>query len=279
MKEVSKEFVAKALPKRDPWSHKGDFGRLLVIGGSRTFSGAPALAALAALRAGCDLVKILAPERAADIAASFSPDIIAEPLRGGFLSNLHTRNVLEQPRGFSAVVIGNGIGTRHETISFLKKLITRLDKPCVIDADGLNAISCDIPLGNSLILTPHAGEFKKMTGEHASQDLDERQSQAKSLAKRTGAIVLLKGHVDIITDGHDAMLNKTGSVHMTKAGTGDVLAGIVGAFLAMGMTPLQSASSGAYISGLAGEIASKKLGFGMLSSDMLTEIPKAIASV
>lgn len=280
MQYVTMDMVKKALPRRDSWSHKGDHGRLLVIGGSRTYSGAPALAALAALRTGCDLATVASPERAADIIATFSPDLITEPFRGSFFNTSHTRGVLELSERAHAVLIGPGLGTRRETRSFVTTLLSRLEKPCVIDADAIKALTAskDI-LGPDHVLTPHSKEFSLLSGNHPSKTLSERASQTRALAKELGCTILLKGHVDVISDGRETLLNKTGSPSMTKGGTGDTLAGICSALLATGNSPLNSACAAAYMNGLAGEFASKDFGPGLLASDLIDLIPKVLGKL
>ncbi len=280
MKYITMDFVRKSLPRRDPWSHKGDFGRLLVVGGSRTYSGAPALAALAALRSGCDLVKIAAPERAANIAASFSTDLITEPVIGNYFSNRHTPFILELSKDFDDVVLGSGLGRKMETTSFVHSLLSRLEKSCVIDADAIHAVAIrKKTLKSNFILTPHSKEFFALSGQEPSRNIRERSEQVISLSEHLGCTILLKGHIDVISDGKSATLNKTGTPFMTKGGTGDTLAGMCGAFLAMGIDPFNAACSAAYVNGLAGEAASRNLGPGMLASDLLDSIPGILRTI
>lgn len=280
MKYISKDFVKKDYPRRNPWSHKGDFGRLLVVGGSRKYSGSPALAGLAALRAGCDLVTVAAPERAANIIASFSPDLITEPVTGNCLNNWHTRSVLEMTKQADAVVLGGGLERKPETMTFVQNLLARLEKPCVIDADAIHAVSANKKLlKDSFILTPHSGEFLTLTDHEPSQNIKERLEQVRLFSSHMGCTILLKGHIDAISDGKSVALNKTGSPFMTKGGTGDTLAGICGALLAMGLEPFRAACSAAYINGLSGELASREFGPGLLASDLVSFIPRTLKSI
>lgn len=270
MKYVTKALVKKLFPKRDPWSHKGDFGRLLVVGGSRRYTGAPALAALAALRTGCDLVTVAAPERAANITASLSPDLITEPFNGHAFNNWHTHSVLELATQFDAVVIGGGLGRRSETITFVQNFLSRLNKPCVIDADALHAVAINKEvLKPGHILTPHSREFLTLSGTEPSRNLKERATQTKKLAEQLNCTVLLKGHIDVISDGKQTLLNRTGSSKMSVGGTGDTLSGICGALLAKKTNPLDSACAAVYINGLAGELAANTFGESMIASDLL----------
>jgi hydroxyethylthiazole kinase-like uncharacterized protein yjeF len=282
-KHVTSQTLKSCYPKKKDWSHKGDFGRLLIVGGSLKYSGAPALSALsaiAALRGGCDLVTVAAPERAANIIASFSPDLIAEPLKGDFLSNRHLRHTLEMADQSNAVVIGGGLGRKKETFTFVRNFLSKLDKPCVIDADAIFAVSGKpSTIKSNSIITPHAKEFSLMSGKEPSTNLKKREQETGKLAKKLGATILLKGHVDVISNGKETLLNRTGNPWMTKGGTGDILSGICGAFLAMGNPPLRAACAGAYLSGLAGDRTKKEIGPGMIASDIMATIPKAIKTV
>ncbi len=282
-KYVTARMLRACYPKKKQWSHKGDFGRLLVVGGSLKYSGAPALAALsaiAALRSGCDLVTVTAPERAANIIASFSPDLIAEPLKGEFFSGRHLKQTLGMAKQNDAVVIGGGLGRRKETTSFVRAFLSRLDKPCVIDADAIFALSGNPKnINQNFILTPHAKEFSLLSGSVPSTDLKRREQETRKLAKNLDATVLLKGHIDVISNGKETLLNKTGNPWMTRGGTGDVLSGLCGSFLAMGNPPFKAACAGAYLSGLAGDMAKKKIGPGLIASDIIENMPRALKTV
>ena len=280
MKHISRSFIRNSYPKKNPWSRKGDFGRLLVIGGSRTYSGAPALVALAAMRSGCDLVTVAAPERAANIIASFSPDLITEPMAGNHITNLHTPKILELSEHADSVVIGNGLGRENDTALFIRTILSRIDKPCVIDADAISAVSKNKKLiKKNFIITPHSGEFHILSGIKPSKEINERSKQVRNLSKELGCTIILKGHADIISDSKNTLLNSTGNPYMTKGGTGDTLAGICGAFLAMGMSPFNAACSSAYMNGLAGELAHEKFGSGFLASDIMTHISIALKKI
>jgi len=275
--EITKSFIRKLYPKRKPWAHKGEFGKLLVIGGSRMYSGSPALAALAALRSGCDLVTIAAPQRAADIIAGFGPDLITYPLRGERLNPWHLKECLELTKNATAVVIGGGVGRHPQTLGFVQHFLAKLNLPCVIDADGLYAISqLNIKPKPSTLLTPHAREFEILSGTPPDQKMSRRAEQVKELAAKLGCVILLKGHIDIISDGTSIATNQTGTPYMTKGGTGDTLAGIAGAFLARGRSPLMSGCAAAYINGLAGSLAAKKFGEGLMAMDLINTIPEIL---
>ncbi len=271
--------LRETLGQRSEYSKKGDFGRLLVIGGSKSYTGAPTLVAIAALRSGCDLVTVSAPQRSADITAGFSPDLITCPQRCERFGISQVKRIAELTHDFDAVVLGNGLGKHTDTRGFVNGLLARSRKPCVIDADALVMLSEETCLPEKTILTPHQGEYFLMTGEKAAIEIRKRSIQARGLAKRMGCTVLLKGGTDIVTDGHSVLKNEAGSPFMTKGGTGDTLAGICGAMLAMNMEPIDAAFCGARINGIAGELAAKRLGPGMLASDVVRSIPDALISL
>jgi len=269
------------IPKtREPQSHKGDFGRLLVIGGSETFSGAPALVALAALRTGVDLAYVAAPERTAYAISSFSPDLITLKLNGEHFASQNVGQLKGMIAKATAVVAGPGLGTHKDSFSAVEELLRVLEelrKPTLLDADALKAFGAirrkvDFPF----VITPHSGEFQAVAGREPSRELHARIDDVKSLAKETGSVVLLKGHVDVVSDGERVKLNLTGNPGMTVGGTGDVLSGIVGGFMAQGVDPFAAAVAGAFINGAAGDFVYRDKGFHMTPTDLITHIPRVI---
>lgn len=269
IKIVTKLFVKKLFPPRDPWSHKGNFGRLLVIGGSKSYSGAPAFAALAALKTGVDVVDILAPRRAADIAATFAPDLITHPQRGDFLNSWHLHDAFFLEKHVTAIVLGNGMGRRPETEAFATEFLKKTSKPSVLDADALHIIK---EARSNWILTPHTQEFFVLTGKKLTTDLRERQVMVQESAKEFGCTMLVKGHSDIISNGDQTMLSKTGNPYMTKGGTGDTLAGICGALLARGIKPFDAAAAAAWINGSAGDLAARQFRQSFMASDLISSL-------
>ncbi len=271
MHAVSKSDAKKVFRKREQWCHKGNFGSLLVIGGSVVYSGSPAFAALAALRTGCDLVTIASPERAADIIASFSPDLITCPLRGDFLAGKHLAKLRELSEEKDAVVIGNGLGREEETMKAISGFLSQNKLPAVIDADAIHTVAKNRDvLKKNFIITPHIREFYALSGVAVTNDINERIRTVKKVASLLGCTLLLKGHVDVISDGNKLALNKTGTPRMTIGGTGDTLAGIAGSLLAQGAAPFDAACAAAYINGRAGELAAKEKKY--LASDLLGKI-------
>jgi NAD(P)H-hydrate epimerase len=271
----------QVLPKRKPWSHKYDFGHLLVVGGNWKYSGSPAFNALGALRSGVDLVTIVSPERSANIVAKLCPDMITVPINGDYLSTKHVERIkcIAKNEKVTAIVIGGGIGRQPETFKAVKKIHCQLAIPFVFDADAIHAIVKEqIALRSHDILTPHAGEFAVLFGKKPSEQLSVRIAQTKKLASRLGCVILLKGHIDIISDGKRSITIKKPKecVYMTKGGTGDILAGVVGSLVAQDFPPFKAAYLGTLVTGKAGALVGKEKGAGLLASDLLETIPQVV---
>jgi ADP-dependent NAD(P)H-hydrate dehydratase / NAD(P)H-hydrate epimerase len=270
--------VLLAKQSRPATAHKGDFGRLLVVGGSEVFSGAPTLVSLAALRTGVDIVYLAAPQKTAYAISSMSPDLITVKLEG---DNLNPSNVaqLKPYLGMvDAVALGPGLGLKPETVEFVKTFIDAVEaakKPLLLDADGLKAFAqFKRPLKMPLVLTPHAGEYTILMGEKLSENQADRVSAVQNTAKKLKAVVLVKGKVDIICDSTRTKLNFTGNPGMTVGGTGDVLSGVVGGLLAQGVDAFEAAVAGAFVNGAAGDFVADAIGFHMVATDVIEWIPK-----
>jgi len=250
-------------------SHKGDSGRILVIGGG-PYTGAPTLSAMAALRAGADIVTVAAPKAAARTISGYSPNLIVQELSGDHLCPEDLIILKEQIARHDVVVMGMGLGRHAETTAALADIIP-LCKKTVIDADALQP---DLPLRG--IVTPHAGEFRRISNV-ALVDLDyrERVEPLKEYARERGLVVLLKGKVDLISDGEVVRANTTGNPGMTVGGTGDVLAGITAAFYAR-TTALRAATAAAFVNGRAGDLVYPEKDFGMVATDVIEKIPLAM---
>jgi NAD(P)H-hydrate epimerase len=277
---IGSSILKKIYKKRDPWSHKFYFGHLLVIGGSKHYSGSPIFNALAALRSGVDLVTIAAPERAANIIASFAPDLIAYSLKGDYLNKKHLPEILKLTKAKTAVVIGGGLCREKKILDVVNAYLKKINLPCVMDADAIHAVARNKKvIGSNILLTPHSYEFYILSGKKISTNVKERTSAVKKLASKLGTTILLKGHIDIISDGKKVALNRTGSPYLTKGGMGDTLAGICGALLARGVDTFTAACASAYINGRAGEIASKKLKESVTATDLINAIPKVVTNL
>lgn len=275
-------LVQKSRPHE---SKKGDFGSLLVIGGSETYSGAPAMVALAALRTGVDLAFVAAPEKTAHDIASMSPSLITIKLKGDHLAPQSLGSITSMLGRATGVVMGPGLGLHDETVEAVDKILTSIEKagvPVLIDADALKAFArFKKKLRIPVVLTPHAGEYKIVAGEYPPDDFDVRISHVTRSAKELGAVILLKARalkesVDVISDGKRLKLNSAGNPGMTVGGTGDTLSGIVGALLAQGADPFEAASAGAFLNGAAGDFAASERGYHLLPSDLIDWIPRVM---
>lgn len=274
---AAKSLIRKIYRPRPAWSKKGDFGKLLVVGGSILYSGSPIFNALAAYRAGCDLVKIIAPEEAAEAAKAYMPDLIAYPLDCDFITKKDIKSITAMQKDCDAMVIGGGLGRTKATLDAIRAILRKTKIPVVVDADAIHAVSASkMKLRKNFIVTPHSHEFFVLGGRKVTSDIKQRCALAKGLASRLNCVVLLKGHIDVISDGKKIATNKAGNPFMTKGGFGDTLAGICGALLARGVNAFDAACAAAYVNGRAGELAAKKYGEGTLASDLINEIPRAI---
>lgn len=279
--------VLMALPKRRPESHKGEHGRLLVVGGGSRYTGAPALVGLAALRSGVDLATIAAPEEAASIISSFSPDLITIRLPGRDLEPNALPKLEEHLERSTAVVVGPGLGTSTATRDAVTKLArriaeTRPELPLLFDADGLKVMAAERRLLRNprWLVTPHAREFELLTGMDLPSDIEGRLENVKAAARELGCVMLLKAHIDIAAaPSGEFALNYTGNPGMTVGGTGDVLAGTIGAFLSQGTETFRSAVAGAFICGRAGDLCRKERGYEFMASDVIEKLPTVFEEV
>ncbi|MCL1810852.1 MAG: NAD(P)H-hydrate dehydratase [Methanomassiliicoccaceae archaeon] len=262
------DMLRYPIPKED--SHKGDNGKLLIIGGG-PYYGAPAMSALAAMRVGADIVRVAVPENCSHTVASFSPVMMISSLPGDSLRSEHLPLLLKLSQQHDAVLIGPGIGISDGTAATVRKFVKECGAPVVIDADGLSALGTGFVSNGKAVLTPHHKEFEKLGGDPMGAG-----DPVKEMAKRTNSVILLKGRTDKISDGERTRSNLTGSPGMTGAGTGDVLSGIVAGLLSKGMSCFDAAALGAFISGRAGEYAFKELSYGMTAVDVIEAIPKVL---
>jgi len=259
-------------------AHKGVFGRLLVVGGSSVYSGAPALVSIAALRTGIDIVYTAAPEKTAYTISAGSPNLISIKLKG---DNLNLDNVAElEPylHMVDAVVVGPGLGLSSETCEFVELFVSKVEnagKALLLDADGLKAFAkIKRPLQVPLVLTPHRGEYAMLTGQVLPENLEEKTRLIEETAKELDATLLFKGKVDIICSPSRVKLNFTGNAGMTVGGTGDVLAGVVGGLLAQKTSAFEAAVAGAFVNGACGDFVASEMGAHMLATDLIDWIPK-----
>ena len=280
---VGKGDLLPTLKVRKINNHKGQFGRILVIGGSKNYSGAPAYSSLTGINFGCDLVITYVPQVIDDVLRSYSPNMIVRSSPGDWLNLDALDEILWLVDWSNSIIIGPGLGEQSETEKLLVKLIehlTKEKKSFVLDADALKLIKnhLDLIKGQSVILTPHEGELKIMTGiELPPYDrIEERGNIIFNLAKKLDITFLIKGPYDYITNGKKLKINKTGCPEMSIGGTGDVLAGLCGCFLTTENDPFQSACSAAFLNGFLGEYVRKNIGPRFTPMDMIDNINRAL---
>ena len=257
---------------RDPTAHKGEFGRVLVVGGG-PYTGAPALSAQAALRAGADLAYVACPEAIAGEIQGYSENLIVEPLSGDRVEPSDVPELAELAEGMDCVVVGPGLGDAEETLEATASFLSSFEGTAVVDADALRVVP-DLETEATLVCTPHQGELREMGGETAD-DPDERAELVSKFAADLGVTLLVKGEHDVVSDGDRTRLNRTGNPGMTVGGTGDVLAGATGA-MACVLDPLSAAAVGAYANGRAGDFAVEERGYGLVATDLLETLPRAL---
>jgi len=266
------------LPTRKKDAHKGDAGRVLVIGGG-PYTGAPAFTGMAAMRSGVDLAFVATPEPAALPVSIYSPNLIVHPLRGDVLAEEHVDWLLQKAAEVDVVAIGPGLGDAKETMAAVRRFVSRCDRPMVIDADAIGACGAkpQVLKGKTGVITPHAGEFRKLTGKTVpSEDIDKRIELVEEAAARLGLTIVLKGPVDVISDGDYTKLNRTGNNAMTVGGTGDVLTGIIAGVLAQHASPFAAGRIGAFTAGVAGDLAFEEKSYGLLATDVIAKVPLVI---
>ncbi|NIC00621.1 NAD(P)H-hydrate dehydratase [Halobacterium sp. R2-5] len=258
--------------ERDPQAHKGDFGRVLVVGGG-PYTGAPALSARAALRAGADLAYLAVPDSIADTVKGYSENLIVDSYVGTRLLPEHVDEILDRAADVDVVVLGPGLGDASDTLAAVREFLASYDGRAVVDADALQVVP-DVETDADLVCTPHQGELRKMGGP-AEDDWRERADTVGAFAADLGQTVLVKGAYDVISDGETTRVNRTGNPGMTVGGTGDVLAGATAAMFST-LDALPAASVGAYANGAAGDYAVDDHGYGLLATDLVDALPAAL---
>jgi hydroxyethylthiazole kinase-like uncharacterized protein yjeF len=250
---------------------KGQNGRVLVVGGSKDYVGAPAFAAMAALRSGVDIVTVCAPEKVSWVINTYTPDIITKKFLGDELNLTHCKEIISLAEKHHVVVLGNGLGLKKD---FVYKLVREIKKPFIIDADAIRVLNLEI-IQNS-ILTPHVQEFEALYRNTVRKE-EYRESDTmlniKNIQKlMEDNVILLKGQVDYIFSKQKLSTNKTGNNSMTIGGTGDVLAGLCAGYLAQSSNLFESAKQAAFVCGKAGEFMYKHRGYGYTSYDLVQEL-------
>ena len=278
MNYMNESIIRRLLPRRARDTHKGDYGKILLLCGSRGFTGAAALAARGALRTGAGLVYLAVPESiyAIEAVKLTEPVVLPLPEEDGMLCSASLAKIGELLLKMDAVLFGSGSGIGPGTEKVLEFLLKNAECPLILDADGITlaARHKDI-LRDRLaptILTPHDGEFARLKPIDAP-----RLEQTMAMARELGAVVLRKGHRTLITDGTECWENQTGNPGMATGGSGDVLSGIILSLLGQGLQPLLAAAAGAWLHGAAGDLAAEKMGeYGMLPGDLVEELPRLL---
>ena len=279
MVELTGEQALALLPDRNPYAHKGNFGRILLLCGSRGYTGSAYLAAMGALRAGAGLVFLGVPESIYAIEAVKLNEAIVFPLpdADGALSPDAVALIEDKLTGMDAVLIGPGLGQSSGALAALETVLREAKCPVVVDADGINLLGKHKALLRGrqypTILTPHEMEFARLGGDI----LSDRTAAAMDLARTLGCVLVRKGRGTLITDGTVIYRNLTGNPGMAVGGSGDVLAGIITAFLGQGLRPMEAAACGCWFHGAAGDLCARELGqYGMLPTDMLAVLPRLL---
>jgi len=293
LKDVSNSPLPQLAPRRAD-SHKGNFGRVLVLGGSRGMAGAPSLAGMAALRGGAGLVTVASPVSVQPTVAGFNPSYITIPLIEDDYGIADLANVVDLAAArerFDVWAVGPGLGQTEGVAELVAQLYREIPRSMVVDADGLNALAGMLKRNSDLlykpagprILTPHPGEFARLTGEALGKSADERAQHASQLCQRDSSgntVIVLKGHKSIVCDGKRYAVNSTGNPGMATGGTGDCLTGVIAALLAQGLGAWEAARLGVHVHGLAGDLAAAELGqVALIASDLLTYLPAAFKSL
>lgn len=274
------------LPRRRFDSHKGTFGKVLIVAGSRGMSGAAVLCGQAALRSGAGLVQIAAPACVQPVVAAGNPCYTTFAIHqhsDGTFSDAAAAEVVSWAQSADAAAIGPGLGSGHDVENLVRRVVSELPgKPLVLDADALNVLA---PFANAfsgrscpLVLTPHPGEFARLTGCGADEVQARREELAVQFAAKFGVVLLLKGANTLVTDGTRLYRNSTGNPGMATGGSGDVLAGTIAALLGQRLAPFEAAVLGAWVHGRAGDLAALELGeTGLTAVDVIEHLPQAFS--
>lgn len=284
LKQIKKSAVRAMMPRRNPKSHKGENGRLMIVGGSEEYSGAPILAGLGALNSGVDLVYIYVPECNFEVTRMKYPDFIVKKYPGEFLTGRVTDKIIELGKKCTAVLIGPGIGKRESTLDAVLEILKALAVPTVLDAEAMSVLKKidKFPLQQPLIITPHKNEFQNLVNRDVLVKEEDPKSVIllRSLSMDLHINVLLKGGIDYVSSQEGFVeTNHTGNAGMTVGGSGDVLAGVVASLLAQGLEAYDAARCAAYITGVAGDLLMKQKGYCYSASDIAMTLPYAINKI
>lgn len=274
---VTDKMIRQLMPPRSPKSRKGDSGIVLVAGGSRFYHGAPVLASMAALRSGSDLVYTAVPRSIITAVRSFSPAIIALPLPDDKLTvGSANRLAAMMPKRADAAAIGMGMTLEPEAISALIGKLKQAGTRILLDASALVPQVLGDISGTGSIITPHAGEYKRLFGSDPGATKEEMASTVRNAAKEHDITIALKGWLNVISDGEQTAAIKRSTPAMTVGGSGDVLSGLAAGLLAKMKKPFDAAITAVYLNGIAGSMAFKRTGLHMIATDLVDSLPAAM---
>jgi NAD(P)H-hydrate epimerase len=272
------------LPKRPADSNKGMYGTVLVVAGGRGMAGAAALVGAATLRSGAGLVRVACPAEVQPVVAGFEPSYMTYPIESdgeGLLRFMPARRAIERLLERADVLaMGPGLGQSPELRELVHWVVEEVKVPTVLDADALNALAGQTNtlarLHRPVIITPHPGEFARLTGRSIKEIQADREGHAAALAEPDHLVVVLKGYGTVVTDGRRLYVNGTGNPGMAKGGAGDVLTGVIAALLGQKLPPFEAAQLGVHVHGLAGDIARDESGeIGLIAGDIVDSLPDA----
>ncbi|MDY6766530.1 MAG: NAD(P)H-hydrate dehydratase [Candidatus Nanohaloarchaea archaeon] len=264
------------LPERQENAVKGDHGHVLVVAGSCRYTNTPSIAALGALRTGTDLVTVAAPDRSARLAPSFALNIVSDPLDGLRLGPDHVDTVLERAGEADCLAVGPGLGRADATQDAVVDILDAYGGGAVVDADAIHAAADQPAVLEDCVVTPHAGEFDVLTGEHPGDTVDDRIDAVTQAADDLDCTVLLKGPQDVVSDGERTEQVDAGNPYMTRGGTGDVLTGAAAGLVAQGLDRFDAAVTAAQVNGEAGDRALEQHGEGFLLEELLDELAEVV---
>lgn len=282
--EINVKLISKLLPERSDNSHKGSFGKILNIAGSRMYSGAALLSSLSALKIGAGYLSLACIDEIINRIASICPEITFIPLESTIEGTISTKNEILNLSKYDVISIGCGLTTNKETMDFTKNFLKKINRrqKLIIDADGINILANfkDMTHLKNTIITPHPKELARLLNVSVTEIVDNRKKYARITSQTFECITILKGHNTIITDGDVVYQNTTGNSALAKAGSGDVLTGIIAGLLAQKMEIFEAGLLGIFLHGLAGDIASRDLTkYSVLATDIIKYVPQAIKEV
>jgi len=275
---ITREVAASLLPERPKDSHKGTYGKVLIVAGSKLYSGAPVLTGMGALKVGAGLVTLVVPFPQNLVATSSFPEIISVPVetKNGYFNAENVEECLRMAEKVDVVAVGPGLGNNDDTRRFVNEFLKKLEKPVVLDADGLNVLDVSVlsERNQPTVITPHPGEMARLSGK-TIDEVKYNYIFAEEFARKHRCVLVLKSATTIVTDGENTFFNTTGNTGLSKGGSGDVLTGMISGFMAQKLSPLEASVLAVYLHGMAADLFEDDER-GLTASELLRLIPKAI---